>query len=70
MKETNDKRSGRKRLPDNKRRSQFFRIRLSPNERFALAFAAQCTERPLSEFIRAAALRESELVNDFLYPKK
>ncbi|MFQ5733035.1 MAG: hypothetical protein ACE5KM_13925 [Planctomycetaceae bacterium] len=50
---------GRKPLPENVRRSDFFRFRLSALERAKLDEAAGRVGIPLSEFVRTAAIRQA-----------
>lgn len=59
MMETASRQPGRKPKPVDERRSEFFRFRLSIQERRALYAAADRLDEPLSEFIRNAALREA-----------
>ena len=55
---------GRPPLPETVRRAYDLRFRLSGKEKRRLMDAADLVRKPLSEFVRAAALREAERVED------
>jgi uncharacterized protein (DUF1778 family) len=59
MMETASRQLGRNPKPVDERRSESFRFRLSIQERRALIAAAERLGKPISEFIRVAALREA-----------
>ena len=49
-------------LPESKRRSEVFQLRLTKSERTELDEGAAAVEEPLSEFIRTAALDKAKRV--------
>jgi hypothetical protein len=58
------KKPGRRPLPDGLVRSQFFGLRLSCQERQALESAASSTGVSISQFLREAALRDADRVEE------
>ncbi len=58
------KKPGRKQLPARQVKSQFFGLRLSVLDRETLQWAATNTGTSMSQFIRDAALRDADHVED------
>ena len=60
------KKPGPRPLPDDLVRSQFFGLRLSRQERRALESAALNTGVSISQFLREAALRDADRVEELV----
>lgn len=58
------KTTGRKRLPADNLRSELFRFRVSPREMEDLLTASSLVDQTLSQFVRAAALRDAQRVEE------
>jgi hypothetical protein len=57
-------------LPESKRRSEVFQLRLTKGERTELDEGAAAVEEPLSEFIRTAALDKAKRAKKKTPPPK